>query len=65
MAYISNSISIEITTELLVMMNRKSYDVSFGTIGFDLERSHRGQAYFKGRNLETLSDTAKFIINDG
>ena len=28
----------------------------------DLERSHRVQAYFKGRNLETHADTAKFIM---
>ena len=31
----------------------------------DLKRSNRGQAYFRGPNLETLADTAKFIINDG
>ena len=31
----------------------------------DIERSNRGQAFSEGRNLETLADTAKVIINDG
>ena len=49
--YISPNL-FKITTELLLMMGSKSCEVSFGTIVFDLdsdlERSNRGQAYFRG-----------------
>ena len=31
----------------------------------DLERSNQVRHISEGRNLETLADTAKFIINDG
>ena len=48
------------------------YEISFGTIVFDLEspgevksRSGIFHAEGDGRNLETLADTAKLIANDG
>ena len=55
---------VKITTELLLMMDRKScmrfHLAPLVTMTGQIEVRHISE----GRNLVTLADTAKFIIND-
>ena len=64
----------KITTELLVVMDRKSYMrfhlAPLSLTLSDIERSIQVtqievRHILEGRNMEPLADTAKFIFNDG